>query len=98
MPDDKPKEINININMDPETIKGVHAQDVIVSRTNADMCLTFFVKDPTGQQAFVTARVFLPLTTAMQLSDLIKKMIGPSYDEYHKIIKNLPPPAGEITS
>ncbi len=96
MSDEKPQQININ--MDPEMAKGVHAQDVVITRTNADMCLTFFVKDPTGGQAFVTARVFLPLTTAMQLSDLIKKLIGPGYDKYVEIIKSLPPPSGEMTS
>lgn len=84
--------------MDPEMAKGVHGQDVIITVTEKDVCLTFFVRDPSGAQAFVTSRVFIPHTTAIQLSDLIKKLLGPTYDKYLEIKKNLPPSSGEVTS
>ena len=98
MPDEKPQQPGININMDPEMAKGVHGQDVIITRTSADVCLTFFVRDPAGINAFVTARVFIPLTTAMQLADILKKQLGEDYDKYLELIKKMPPPSGEMTS
>lgn len=98
MPDDKPQQSGINIIMDPEMAKGVHGQDVAITVTDKDVCLTFFVSDPSGKQGFVTARVFIPHTTAIQLSDLIKKLLGPSYSKFLELKKNFPPPSGEMTS
>lgn len=96
MEEKKPQ--SININMDPEMAKGVHGQDVAVTVTDKDVCLTFFVRDPSGTQAFVTARVFIPHTTAVQLSELIQKLLGPTYKQFLELRKNLPPPSGEMTS
>lgn len=99
MPDEKPQpQQNININMDPEMAKGVHGQDVAITVTDKDVCLTFYVRDPSGKQGFVTARIFTSHTTAIQMADLIKKFLGPVYDQYIELKKKLPPSAGEMTS
>lgn len=100
MSDEKPQgvPIGLNINMDPEMAKGVHGQDAAVTVTDKDVCLTFFVRDPSGQQAFVTARVFLPHTTAIQLSEIIRDKLGPVYEEYLKMKNKLPPAAGDVTT
>ena len=84
--------------MDPQMAKGVHGQDVLITRTNADVCLTFYVKDPSDQQAFVTARVFLPHITAYQMAKLIEEQLGPTYKQYLDLIEKLPPPSSGGTS
>ena len=87
--------IGININMDPEIAKGVHGQDVAVTVTDKDVCFTFYVRDPSGQIGFVTSRVFVPHTTAIQLSELIKKLLEPTYKQYLKMLKKIPPASGD---
>lgn len=95
MTDQKP---TLNLQMDEKVARGVHGQDVLVSLTQADVCLTFYVRDPSGQQGFVTSRVFIPHTTAIQLSNVVQKLLGPTYQQYQEMIKKLPPGTGETSS
>lgn len=89
---------SLQLQMDDKMAKGVHAQDVLISITQSDVCLTFYVRDPSGQQGFVTSRVFLPLSTTIQLSEVIQKLLGPRYQEYLTMMKNLPPASGGTAS
>jgi hypothetical protein len=94
MDENNEKKTGLNLQMSEKLAKGVHAQDVLISVTATDVCLTFYVRDPSGQQGFVTSRVFLPLNTAMQLSELIRKLLGPAYQQYLDAMKNMPPASG----
>jgi|GEM_PF-2943733 len=92
------KKASVNLQMDDEMAKGVHAQDVLISVTQSDVCLTFYVRDPSGQQGFVTSRVFLPLNTAMQMSQVIQNLLGPAYQQYLDAVNKLPPASGGTSS
>jgi len=85
---------SFNLQMDDKLARGVHAQDVLISLTQSDVCLTFYVRDPSGNQGFVTSRVFLPLNTARQLSEVIQNLLGPAYKQYLDAINKLPPASG----
>ena len=87
----------LNIKMDDQTAKGVHASDVIVVTSEKDMCLSFYVLLGPGQ-GIVTSRVFLPHSTALQMAEIIKNQIGPAKQLFDDITKKLPPKGEHGTS
>ena len=89
--------INLNLKMDDETAKGVHGTDVIIITNDKEVSLTFYVyTSPTN--AIVTSRVFLPLTTALQMAEIIKKRTESGLSQYQDWLKKLPPPTEDSTS
>ena len=94
MKDDKPNNpVGLNIKIDDEMAKGVHATDVLVSTTDKDISLSFYVHIGPGQ-GIVTSRVFLPHSTALKMAEIIGARIGPSKQLFDELVKKLPP-AGE---
>jgi len=89
--------VNLNLKMDDTTAKGVHGTDVLIITNEKEICLTFYVyTSPT--EAIVTSRVFLPLSTAHQMAEIIKKRIEPGLHQYQDWLKKLPPSSEDSTS
>lgn len=76
--------------MDDAMAKGVHATDALIITTEKDMCLTFYV-GMGPEQKIVTARVFLPHSTALQMAEIIQQKIGPSKQLFDDMMKKFPP-------
>ncbi len=87
----------LNIKMDDTTAKGVHGSDVLIITNEKEVCLTFYVyNSPT--EAIVTSRVFIPLTTALQMAEIIKKRTESGLAQYQDWLKKLPPSSQDSTS
>ena len=80
----------LNLKIDDNLSKGVHATDVLITTSEKDVCRSFYVLLGQGE-GVVTARVFLPQITALQMAELIQKQVGPFKQLLDEIVKKMPP-------
>jgi len=85
----EPKKLQIKCN--DETMLGVHGTEVAITTTDKDVSLTFMVPSLNAGEALVTARVFIPHSTALQMAEIIKQRLQPANDLFQKLTGLIPP-------
>lgn len=80
---------HLNLKIDDSLSKGAHATDILITTSEKDMCLSFYVLLGQGE-GIVTARVFLPHPTALRMAEIIKEQIGPLKPLFDDMVKKLP--------